>query len=245
MNSLKKKVAVLGASRGLGLAISNTFTAECSDSQLLLVSRKIKSTLEQLHQQTQTDYQKNRLLQMSSFTCDFSSTENLSPLMNQLVSFNPNQIIYVSGGGPFGDFQTKNWKDHHWALNVNLLFPAELLHRVLNSIKDKNEFPQLTQFVFTGSAIAESFPDPKSASYAMAKHGLKGLITSIQKENPPIDVRLFSPGYIDTLLLPPNAWPRQEQKKIHNPEDLAQILYKWCNNSQFKNQHLELEHFSK
>jgi short-subunit dehydrogenase len=244
MNFNFEKVAVLGASRGLGLAISQYIALKNQNSQLLLISRKIKESLVQIQKKTPEVLGFNPS-QVQSFTCDFSNPHNITPLLEELKSFSPHQIIYVSGGGPFGDFQIKNWQDHNWALQVNLLFPAELLHRVLNIIGAGVELEQLSQFVFVGSAIAESNADPRSASYATAKHGLKGLITSIQKENSPIDIRLFSPGYIDTQLLPPNAWPRQNQKKIHKAEDVAQILYNWCIDSQFKNEHLELERFSK
>lgn len=239
MTDTQNRIAILGSSRGLGLAISQYFAKQNSKTQLLLASRKIKNTMAQLKS---SDFFNLEPTQINSFTCDFSISDNLDPLLNELWQFKPNKIFYVSGGGPFGDYQTKGWKDHQWALNVNLLFPAELLHRVMST---PVHFKELTQIVFVGSAIAENRPDPKSASYATAKHGLKGLISSIQKEEPDIDIRLFSPGYIDTQLLPPNAWPRQAQNKIHKTETLAQILYNWCNDIQFKNQHLELEPFSK
>lgn len=236
---IKKKIAILGASRGFGLAISQYFANQDNETHLFLVSRKIKNTLTQLNLK---NFFKLNPKQISIFSCDFSDTQNLNPLLNELKIFKPNRIIYVSGGGPYGQFQSKKWKDHCWALNVNFLFPGELLYRVLESTSN---FDDLLQVIFIGSAIAEDHPDPKSSSYAAAKHGIKGLITSVQQEDPPFDLRLFSPGYIDTTLLPPNAHPRQNQKKIHNTDDLAQILYNWSNNAEFKNQHLQLDLFSK
>lgn len=239
MNCSFEKIAILGASRGLGLAVSQCFAQHNKKTQLLLVSRKIEKTLAQNKLEELFNLESK---QIKSFTCDFSSPENLTPLLDELSNFNPNRVFYVAGGGPFGNFETKKWQDHQWALQVNFLFPAELLHRIL---QNHSTFKELSQIVFAGSAIAENNPDPKSSSYASAKHGLKGLITSIQSENPPLDIRLFSPGYIDTQLLPPNAWPRQSEQKIHKTGDLAQILHNWCKNPQFKNQHLKLEPFSK
>lgn len=234
MKNIFKRIAILGASRGLGFALAQVFTKELPDAEYFLSSRKIKKVLAE---STTNHLAAHSADKIKSFVCDFSKLNQLDPLISELSAFSPTHLYYVAGGGPFGEFQNKNWSDHLWAIHVNLLFPGELLHRILNL---PNSFAELQQILFVGSNIAENAPDPKSASYAMAKHGLKGLITSIQHENPKIDLRLFSPGYIDTPLLPPNAWPRLHQKTITQPNDLAQILYNWSIDPQFKNQHFRL-----
>ncbi|MCB0343411.1 MAG: SDR family oxidoreductase, partial [Bdellovibrionales bacterium] len=144
-------------------------------------------------------------------------------LLIKLNEFQPEQIIYVAGGGPFGRFHDKKWKDHEWAWQVSFLTPARLLHWAGGQ-------KQLKQFIVIGSSVAEDNPDPNAASYASAKHALKGLVTSVQKEDPPFDLRLFSPSYMDTDMLPPSSWPRREGLKLRDPNEIAREFWDWALN---------------
>ena len=81
-----------------------------------------------------------------------------------------------------------------------------------------------------GSSVAEDKADPGAASYAAAKHALKGLLESVILEKPDLDVRLFSPGYMDTGMLPQNAWPRQ-QGLAEDPDAVARRLWQWSNSA--------------
>jgi short-subunit dehydrogenase len=189
------KIAVLGASRGLGAALVAHIHKESSESVLLLSSRR-ESELKSLA--SRLDW---------VVPADFAKTPDQENLLKALHEFQPEKIFYVAGGGPFGNFADKDWKDHSWALEVNFNFPARLLH---HSMRDDILKRSLRQMLFVGSAIAGQKPDPKASSYAAAKHALRGLVTSVKAENPVLDLRLFEPGYMDTSLLPANAWPRQQ-----------------------------------
>jgi short-subunit dehydrogenase len=145
---------------------------------------------------------------------DFTKQQNWESYLEQIMSTSPDQLIYCAGGGPFGEFTKKKFSDHEWAYKLNLLFPAFLIHTI--------KVPLL----FTGSAIAENQSDAKAASYASAKHGLLGLIRSVKAEDPMRKLKLFSPGYMDTSMLPLNAWPRQ-QGLVLPPGKVAQILVNW------------------
>jgi hypothetical protein len=72
---------------------------------------------------------------------------------------------------------------------------------------------------------------------------LKGLITSVQNENSTegLDLRLFSPGYMDTGLLPKNAWPRQGGQRIFSTDEVANQLLTWLENSSSANKHQVFE----
>ncbi len=204
----KRKIAILGASRGLGRAIA--IKSLDMASEILLVSRK-ENLLNEIKMKAP---QKTHILR-----ADFSQEDSQKRTLLELQNFQPQILFYCAGGGPFGNFETKEMKDHLWTWNVNFLFPAEIFHFVL-----RGNIQNLEHIVFIGSQIAESNPDPGAASYAAAKHALKGLITSIQKEerNTPLKIHLFSPGYMDTEMLPPNAWPRREGL-LESPEALAEI----------------------
>jgi NAD(P)-dependent dehydrogenase (short-subunit alcohol dehydrogenase family) len=79
--------------------------------------------------------------------------------------------------------------------------------------------------ILLGSAVAEASADPGAASYCAAKHALKGLIASLRAEIPAWDLRLFSPGYMDTEMLPGNAAARRQG--VYSPARMARELWDW------------------
>lgn len=282
-NSEKKVWVVVGASRGLGLALAETIIARGECDELILLSRKIEKMSEHFETHANIAFEKMnfknsedlvRVAQNESvrddaqsvlpnknetecFVVSDKSIKRNFPMVVRCVSFDASdeaqwplalqfqsqKLFYVAGGGPYGAFENKKWSDHQWAFKVNFLCPAFLLHQLMQT-------NICQQIVIVGSAIAESKPDVNAASYAAAKHALKGLITSVQAEQKKmsqaqIDLRLFSPGYIDTPMLPTNAWPRQltvEQQAlmIASPKALAEQLLGWISHPNDANCHLNL-----
>lgn len=207
MENRNQRIAILGASRGLGWAAYQKISVQLPEAQFLLVSRKIQNC--SVGANTQVSAQ------------DFSKKPLLDDFLKTLIQFKPTQIIYCAGGGPYGFFESKKWYDHEWALNVNFLYPAQFIHEILTHVSD---FKDLQSFTCIGSDIAEARPDVKASSYCAAKHALKGLITTLQIENTtPIQFKLFSPSYMVTDLLPANSAPR-EQNKAESPEKVAEKL---------------------
>lgn len=207
MENQIQRMAILGASRGLGWATYQKISAQFPEAQFLLVSRKIQNCHVGATAQV--------LVQ------DFSKKLISQDFVQALIQFRPTQIIYCAGGGPYGVYQSKKWTDHEWALNVNFVYPAQLIHEILNHV---SEFKDLKSFTSIGSDIAEAHPDVKASSYCAAKHALKGLISTLQTENSThIRFKLFSPGYMSTDLLPVNSAPR-DQNKAESPEKVAEKL---------------------
>lgn len=154
----------------------------------------------------------------SETKADFSKAETWDLIIAQIRELNPDRIIYAAAGGTYGPFQRYQWKDHQWALRVSFEFPAFLIHTLL-----RETLPSLKQFIVIGSSIAESKPDPGAAAYSAAKHALRGLITSLQAENPEFDLRLLSPGYMVTDLLPANSPPRMDGR-AQDPNKVARLM---------------------
>ena len=193
-NFFHHKFILLGASRGLGWATYKALQKKFSSGEFLLISRKILTRENEISASTRC------------LAYDFSTGIAPNEFIEQLLKFEPTALIYFAGGGPFGAYQDKKWSDHLWALNVNFLFPAQLLHSLM-----RGNAPSLKQVVCIGSKIAEDKSDPGAASYCAGKHALKGLISTLQRENKsPFEIKLFSPGYIQTDMLPPQSWPRKE-----------------------------------
>lgn len=208
------RLAILGGTRGLGLAIAEEILARNSGSALLICGRKIESI-------SSTFGERN---QIQTFKTDLSEPEELSALMDSLKKFAPTHLVYSAAGGPYGAFGERPFHSHLWSWQVTFLTPAALIHGSL-----KGEFPSLKQIVVIGSAIAEAQGDAFAASYASAKHAAKGLLESLWAESSAhaLDLRLFSPGYMDTALLPPKAKIRETPEKILSPTLVAKEFVQW------------------
>jgi len=204
---LQEKVIILGARKGLGNEILKKWRDSHPQDQLYGTSRQ-PFTAEGV----------------STQIFDFSQAEETEKCITYCREQSPHRLFYIPGGGPYGPFVDKKWESHLWALQVTLLTPMRLIHQLL-------ELPSLKQLVVVGSDIAEAKPDAKAASYAAAKHGLKGLVSSLRQETTK-DLRLFSPGYMQTSLLPPDAEQRVAGKTVENPQKVAEIFVQWAMNTE-------------
>lgn len=214
--SSNHRFALLGASRGLGWATYEALKKENPEAYFFLSSRKILDRQNDVTRFTQV------------FPQDFSSLCSekdfiSSPFLSSLKKFKPTCVIYFAGGGPYGFFEEKSWASHLWSLNTTFLFPAQLLHQILSE-----PWAELKQIVFIGSSVAEAKADPMAASYAAAKHALKGLIDSFNLESKErsVQVKLFSPGYMQTDLIPKNS---PAYHKAESVEAVAQRLLEFLN----------------
>lgn len=206
-------MAFLGCSRGLGREVFRH--ANHSDVlQASLLMARNSAQLKELSQSAQQD--------CDFFSIDFSKEAFTVPLLEKLQDKKIQRVFYFAGGGPYGNFGDKAWKDHAWGLNVTLLAPMKLIHQWACG-----RLPSVTQVIVIGSEIADSKADAMAASYTVAKHGLKGLVTTIHKEKPELDLRLFRPGYMDTDLLPISAKSRLAGD-LADPKELAKTFLSWA-----------------
>jgi len=154
----------------------------------------------------------------SQEAADFSKPQNWEQILNRIRELNPSRIFYCAAGGPYGSFGQFQWKDHSWAFRTTFEFPAFLLHSLV-----QKPVENLKQVLVIGSSVAESKADPGAASYSAAKHAVRGLVVSLQKEGIPFDLRLLSPGYMSTDLLPMDSAPRREGK-ARDPSKIASLM---------------------
>lgn len=203
MADQNEKWMLLGASKGLGLAFHEVLKKHRPLDIVTTMSR-----------------------QAGGF--DFSKESRWPEYVQEILKFQPTRLVYFAAGGPYGHFEKFEWKDHEWSLRVSFLFPAFLIHLAL---RGRSTSPQnwknLQQMVFIGSSIAESQPDPGAAAYCASKHALRALIETIHLEqantaspaaltsdvpgnSAKIQIKLFSPGYMNTGLLPQGSWPREQ-----------------------------------
>lgn len=220
-NKKNASLAVLGASRGLGAQIVR------------------------LYEKDGLPWQLARSSQMD-LSIDFSQESQWPQVIEFLREHHIERVFYCAGGGPYGFFASNSapkWAAQEWAHRVSFLFPAYLIHHGFVSVK---------QMVFIGSSVAESAADPGAAMYSASKHALRGLIATVQAElkasKSARDLRLFSPGYMDTDLLPKKAWPRvspPEGMQIHQPGEVAQRFRAFADDPSQRLQNLILEPFQR
>lgn len=203
-----ERVIVLGASRGLGAELVKTILADGHAAVGFSRKETLLKTLRALHPR------------FEFHLADFAARESQELVTQFLVEQNYSKVIAVAGGGPFGRFEERAFKDHQWAWDVSFQFQARVIHTMLTSGRTDK------QLIVIGSAVAEDGPDPLAASYSAAKHALKGLVKTVKAENPLWDIRLFSPGYMDTEMLPSNAAVRQ--LGVYSPAAIARELWYWA-----------------
>lgn len=207
-------MAFLGCSRGLGQLVVRQLAEDQSVLNRALLSARTERDLATLAADLKIASQ--------ILPLDFSKTASIDILFEQIQKLKVSRLFYFVGGGPYGAYGKKMWKDHQWAFQVNFLTAAEILHRLC-----QNDFSFVRQIVFVGSQIADDKADPQAASYAASKHALKGLIESILQEGLDRDLRLYRPGYMDTKLLPKNAEPRTNGKPLVSADLAATDFIQW------------------
>lgn len=202
-----QRVLILGASRGLGAALVK-YLGELNVPALGVARKELPlENLRSLH--PQFEYR----------LADFASSTGQDSVLEILRAEIFSKVFYIAGGGPYAKFASREWKDHQWALNVSFILAARVAHELLSANV------RATQLILVGSAVAETEADPMAASYSAAKHALKGLWATLAKEEPAADIRLFSPGYTNTEMLPANAAVRQ--LGVYEPARLARELWAW------------------
>ncbi len=194
-------ILVLGASQGLGLALAEQLS---QDHEICGVARS----------KSEASFFNHELI------FDFTKAK-VSELLEQIQDFKPDIIVYSAGGGPYGRYSDKEFKDHLWAYKLNFLFPAELIHS-LGVQKYQGSI------YCVGSQIAEDF-DPLGPSYSASKAALKKLVYNLNddifwKQK----LFMYSPGYMNTDLLPKNSQVRIDPKvSIACPVDVAKDFKQW------------------
>jgi len=230
------RVLIVGASRGLGRAVALYLGTHLEKIHAVhLMGRKMDALEATRAAMFQGDSLGARIglagTPVHVQSSDLSTPNGQDALCDLIEREGFDLVIFTAGGGPHGEYVEKDWKDHKWALEVNLISPLRAVHVWLRA----RHRSRLGRFVVVGSRIAEDGPDPLASTYAASKHGLVGFVSSIRDEDRENEnkVWLFSPGYMDTEMLPPTAKVRHDGvSKIMSVETAAQTLLRWVKNKE-------------
>jgi short-subunit dehydrogenase len=208
-------IVVLGGSRGLGKACINEFIG-LGYKKVLNISRAPL-----------------QLEGIENVTLDLASPESAKQVLKCLEDRDIGLVLYSAGGGPYKKFFKHSWSAHEWALRLNQLTPAEILHGL-----GAGGYSGL--FAYVGSAIADSpGGDPNGPSYGAGKAGMGNLIRSLSKSGNQ-NCLLFSPGYMDTEMVPVNAAVRQSPESLLPVDRTASVLCHWLLNGDRQSPELKI-----
>lgn len=198
MDYENSKVFIIGGRRGFGKSIGDVWSQAVPHVKIVTTSR----------------------VTGANYIFDLANEESVTALLKTLDDEQPEIVVCAAGGGPYGEFVKKDWKDHSWALSVTLLSPMRIAHHLLRSTYCR-------QVILIGSAVAEAGADKYAASYCAAKHGLRGFVGTLALEATDKDIRLFSPDYMATDMLPANA-ASKIGKVAAKPQDVARDFVEWA-----------------
>lgn len=196
------QILIIGASRGLGLELARVALEK--GHQVVGISRRAPEP----PLGAKFEFQ----------SIDLAIPEGQSKLIELAIGRSYSKVLWVAGGGPYGLFGDLKWSAHEWAWQVSYLAVAKLVHALASA-------RIFVPLVSVGSRIVEADIDPKAASYLAAKRALKGLIETLQAEYPQWDLRHFSPGYMDTEMLPKGSLPRE--RPVWKPAEVALQVWDW------------------
>ena len=202
MNSLAGRIAlVTGASRGIGLAISDELYR--AGAHLIRLARSVPTA----SSDRRTD-----------FTCDVTNEEEVNRVISRVIDDVGVPDIVINNAGTFllKPLAETTKRDFEKQLAVNVTGPFLVLRGLLPHLIRHDR-----AHVVTIGSVADHVPFPGNAAYGASKYGLRGLHEVMTRELSTTDVRttLISPGPTDTSL-----WEELESAN-ESPMDRAHMLH--------------------
>jgi len=220
MFDLTNKVAIVtGASRGIGKSIAKMLSN--AGSHVVCISRNINDV------KTVADSLPNA----SAFSCDVSSPNEFTNVVNSVVSEHSKIDILVNNAGITRDGLIMRMKPEDWStvLSINLT-------GAFNGIKavSRSMVKQKSGRIINISSVVGLTGNAGQTNYAASKAGLIGLTKAAAKElaSRGITVNCIAPGYISTDMTQELSDSVKEEiikqipvGRIGSPEDIAHMAH--------------------
>lgn len=209
-----KNIIISGASRGIGLFLSEHFSNK--GANLILLSRKSNQTKIALDKILKKKTNSNQ--NINFFFVDISKKKDVDNFFNTISKkkIRIHFLINCAGiYGPIGKFENLNWNEFKKTIDINLLGSIYFIKKLIPIFK-KNNFGKIIQ-LSGGGATA---PFPNFMPYSISKVGLVRFIENISEEleDYKIYVNTIAPGAVNTRMLSQvlKAGPRNVGKKFYN-----------------------------
>ena len=188
----KKKVLVIGGSRGIGAAIVTSFADAGADVRFTFVSSEETAT--RLSEKTKS----------TPIRCDASDVRALRVAIRDAGAVDV--LVYNAGLFTAGDPLTMADEDVDRMIEVNIRGPYYAC------VEAARAMPEGGRLIVIGSVNGDRVPFPGIAAYAMTKSAMQGMVRGLARDFGPrgITVNLVQPGPTDTDMNPADGpWAKQ------------------------------------
>ena len=208
-------VLITGASRGIGRAVALRLAR--AGAATVLAAR----TVADLH--TVADLIQRGTREALTVPTDVTDDHQLAALVRVGIErFGHIDILVNNAGGgtPRTPAVKADLRDWEGTLRVNLWATMHLTRLVLPHMIQR----RIGTIINIGSLAGLTGRAGESA-YAAAKFGVRGFSQSLFEEVREYGIKVCTicPGYVDTLLIPPNR--RIDRNKMISPDDVAEAVY--------------------
>lgn len=211
-----KTVWVIGATDGIGLAISKLFYSK--KAHIILSSR----SEDKLHQVNKIF---NNSCSVVPFNVnDLSSLEKCTQLICN--DFNPDYIFYTPAYYEPCSIENLTNSIIDQTIQTNITSVIYFLRSIFSYL---NKRP-ICQLNMIGS-VAGYFGLPYAQPYACTKAAFNNLIESFYAENPHMNIKLINPGFVKTKLTAKNNF---DMPSIISPDEAAKMIINSITSNRFE-----------
>ncbi|EAR61770.1 SDR family oxidoreductase [Neptuniibacter caesariensis] len=178
---MKRNLIVVGASRGIGLAVAKFYEAQ--GDTVFSVSRTPSSVGQWIE-------------------ADISRPEGIKAVLEETSGLTIDALLYMGGvweQGAFTEdynFEVSPYSETETIINVNQIAPIELVKGLLPNLR-KSENPRA---IFMGATSGLEISTTSEIAYSASKFGLRGTVHSLRmgynKEG--IGFTIINPGFVGT-----------------------------------------------
>lgn len=202
-----KNIWIIGASSGIGHALSKDLSQRGAK---LILSARSADKLEALKTELAGD--------THVYPVDISNLESLQNALKfvQEKCGHIDSIINLAALYEPASIKDMNIEKARLLVDVNLTGSLNLIHAALPVLKSQSH----GQFVLCGS-VAGYRGLPNGQPYSATKAAIINLAESLKVENPDLDIKLISPGFVRTPLTDKNDF---EMPMMIEPEEAAKAI---------------------
>lgn len=178
---MKRNLLVVGASRGIGLAVAEFY--EAKGDFIISVSRTPSVVGKWIE-------------------ADISKPDGIKKVLDEVSDITIDALLYMGGVWEQNaftesyDFEGSSYIETQTIINVNQIAPVELVKGLLQNLR-KAENPRA---IFMGATSGLDISSTSEVAYSSSKFGLRGAVHSLRigYKNEGIGFTTINPGYVGT-----------------------------------------------
>jgi short-subunit dehydrogenase len=213
-----KNIWIIGASSGIGYALAENLSAQ--GAQLVLSAR----SEEQLNELNQKLGNTHHVLPLD--VADLDATQKACLEVQKITNNQIDSVILLAALYDPGPIRDMDIQKAHQMVQVNLNGTLNLVTSILPILREQ----KYGQLALCGS-VAGYRGLPNGQPYSATKAAVMSLTESLRAEEPNLDIKLISPGFVRTPLTDKNDF---DMPMIIEPEQAASALAKGLQSNAFE-----------